>query len=1226
MSLLPRIFPRALLLAILFASSAWPQASTATVSGTVRDQSGAVIPSATVALANTATNVVSNTKTNDAGVYAFPGIIPGQYRLTVEVSGMQKYEATLTVQVQQSAVVDPVLTVGQTVTQVEVRDVTPILTVDSPTLGHTLERSRIEQLPINGRALSSLLSTVPGMEGTRAFGLRGGSQEFVLDGAAQTDKLWGGTMNRQPGLDTIQEFKVEVNNSSAKFTVPTTIIMSTKSGSNQLHGAAFETNRNNAYGKARSRIDPGTKPPFLNRNEFGASAGGPVYLPKLYNGKDRTFWFFAYEAYRNINPQTAGTNVFTQAMRNGDFSGLVDSQGRQTKLYNPWTTDPVTWARQQFNYNGQSNRIDPALLSPLAKQLYSVTPLPTLPDVNPLLENNWYGPLDSEGRNWTLSTRIDHRFSDKDAFYGRISYARYLTNSAFQAPPTLDKVANYSRTDAPNKGIALSWVRSFSPTFFNEVLISDQYQMARDATGQANGYYADKLGLPNPFNSDGFPGIYYTGLTGGCCYYESMNTRQSRFNYLIIDDNATKISGRHELMFGVHHRRDQLTILPDQQNKAGNNNFSTNATSLYDTTTPRGYPQPAPFTGSNIGNMYIGVMNYQNKFSRGDFYMRGREYALYFQDNFKVTPRLTLNLGLRYEYRPAYSEKNNILVSFDPANHAVVLSTSLDRMYALGATVPSLVQGLQAIDVKFETYKEAGFSKSMWTTPKTDFGPRLGFAYRFGDGLKSFILRGGYRMSYFPIPLRSFTASMGLSPPFTAWYSNDRATGSRLAPDGIQNWAMRSIPDVIAGVNSRDQITTDRAANLGRGWAVQPFYFAQNQADPRVQDWNLTVEKEIMPSTVARVAYVGNHGGALEQYYSYNQEVPTYIWYVTTGLQTPSGAYSGVLRRPFDKVVYGDILEYRGAGWSNYGGAQFELERRYSKGYAYQLFYVVGNDYAAGGQNWSLPIPSYTSFMPGAVPADVNERNRFINYQRDTGIPKHRVRWNWIVDLPFGKGKRIGGAANGVLDKVIGGWQIAGMGYLRSTYFSLPTGIYPNGNQIETYGYKYPIQDCTSGKCYPGYLWTNGGYIPANKINSTDPVTGKPNGIMGVPANYKPAGQPIWPWPANPSKSDPMYNFYGSNTVWVPLKDGTVVRTTYNDNLHPWRQQYLPSVRQWNLDSSLFKTIPVNERIFVRFNADFFNVFNHPGNPSGVSSTGVLSTRNSGSSAREIQLTLRLTW
>ena len=158
-------------------------------------------------------------------------------------------------------------------------------------------------------------------------------------------------------------------------------------------------------------------------------------------------------------------------------------------------------------------------------------------------------------------------------------------------------------------------------------------------------------------------------------------------------------------------------------------------------------------------------------------------------------------------------------------------------------------------------------------------------------------------MSYFPIPLRAFTAEMGLSPPFTAWYSNDRATGSNLSPDHIQNWAMRSVPDVIAGVNSRDQITTTSAANLGRGWAVQPSYFTLNQSDPRVQDWNLTIEKGIMSNTVARVSYVGNHGSALEQFYSYNQQMPNYIWYVTTRQQLPSGAYSGVLTRPFDKVT-----------------------------------------------------------------------------------------------------------------------------------------------------------------------------------------------------------------------------------------------------------------------------------------------------------------------------------
>ena len=219
----------------------------------------------------------------------------------------------------------------------------------------------------------------------------------------------------------------------------------------------------------------------------------------------------------------------------------------------------------------------------------------------------------------------------------------------------------------------------------------------------------------------------------------------------------------------------------------------------------------------------------------------------------------------------------------------------------------------------------------------------------------------------------------------------------------------------------------------------------------------------------------------------------------------------------------------------------------------------------------------------------------------------------------------MGRNAGGVLDKFIGGWQIAGMGNLRSNYFALPTSIYPTGTPIEIYGYKYPIQDCTSGTCYPGYLWFNG-YIPANRINSTDPATGKPNGIMGVPAEYKPAGQPGNPWPANPSRSDPMYSYYGGNTTWVTLKNGTSQRTTFDPRLHPWRQQYFPSTRQWGLDASLFKAIPIKEGLDFRMNIDFFNVLNHPGNPSGVGSNGVLSTRNSGSSARVAQLTLRLRW
>ncbi len=275
--------------AILLVTPAWPQASTATVSGTVRDQSGAVIPTASVTLSNTATGVSSTTPTNTAGFYIFAGVVPGQYNLLVEASGMQKFEGKLTVQVQQSAVVDTVLRLGQTTTEVSVQDVTPLVTVDSPTLSHVLERERIEQLPINGRFITELLQTVPGLEqeteydsvSTRAFGMRRGSTEFVLDGASTTDRLMGGVFRRPAGLDTIQEFKVETNVSSAKLARPTTVIMSTKSGTNQLHGSAFETHRNNAIGKARTRTDFYEKPPQLIRNEFGVSAGAPVILPKL---------------------------------------------------------------------------------------------------------------------------------------------------------------------------------------------------------------------------------------------------------------------------------------------------------------------------------------------------------------------------------------------------------------------------------------------------------------------------------------------------------------------------------------------------------------------------------------------------------------------------------------------------------------------------------------------------------------------------------------------------------------------------------------------------------------------------------------------------------------------------------------------------------------------------------------------------------------------------------
>jgi hypothetical protein len=277
-------------------------------------------------------------------------------------------------------------------------------------------------------------------------------------------------------------------------------------------------------------------------------------------------------------------------------------------------------------------------------------------------------------------------------------------------------------------------------------------------------------------------------------------------------------------------------------------------------------------------------------------------------------------------------------------------------------------------------------------------------------------------------------------------------------------------------------------------------------------------------------------------------------------------------------------------------------------------------------------VPEVNQFMPGLVSSGYDQRNAFLNYQRDSGIPKHSVKWNWLLDLPFGKGKLLGGNASGVLDKVIGGWQLAGIGTLRSNYFTLPTGNWNiTGEPIHLYGYKYPIQDCRSvSSCVPGYLWWNG-YIPANQINSKD-ANGNPNGYMGVPADYKPAVTPVTPWgsttlPANAPANTSLSSIWDTNNVWVPLKNGTAQKVGYNNGLHPWRNQYFPSVRQWNLDASLFKSIPITERVNLRFASDFFNVFNHPGNPNTVGGDGFLNCRaGSASTGRIMQLSLRLSW
>src|SRR5438067_11469597 len=304
---MPRIGVCTLGALLLWLPAAWPQASSSTVRGTVSDQQQAAVPKANVTLTNTSTNVARSTSTNESGVYVFPAVVPGPYRLTVDFPGMQKFEANLTVQVQQDPSVDVVLQVGQATAQVEVQDVTPMVTTESPTLGHTLERQRIEQLPVNGRNYQAFFATVPGIDSTgipQAYGMRTNTSVTLFDGAPVNEVWEGWDFGRGPGLDALQELHVETNNSSAKFTKPVTVLLSSKSGTNRFHGALFETIRNSGIGVARRRQDTFTKPPYLNRNEFGVSVGGPVFIPKVYDGRNKTFFFVSWEGLRQVACRT----------------------------------------------------------------------------------------------------------------------------------------------------------------------------------------------------------------------------------------------------------------------------------------------------------------------------------------------------------------------------------------------------------------------------------------------------------------------------------------------------------------------------------------------------------------------------------------------------------------------------------------------------------------------------------------------------------------------------------------------------------------------------------------------------------------------------------------------------------------------------------------------------------------------------------------------------------
>src|SRR5215469_14917771 len=870
------------------------QTGSGQIQGTVTDATGAVMPNASLALEQVSTAVKSQTVSSASGFFVFPSLPPGAYRLEVTASGMQKWQGEVTLQLGQQGVVNPQMKVaGATQEVTVVGDVSPLLTTTSPTLATVVERERIEQLPLNGRSIASLMvGTVPGLEGLntvapaqpRVFGLRDSAMEFVQDGVPLDDRSTGNLQVRPPGLDTVQEIRVETNSSSAKLDRPANAIFSTMSGTNTLHGSAFETGRNSGFGVARQRQYTFTKAPHLVRNEFGASLGGPVVLPRLYGGKNRTFFFAAWEESRLRQASTTGSAVWTDAMRHGDFSGLVDSNGRKITLYDPWSvTGPATnYSKTPF----PNNQLLMTQMSPLAKYVFGVTPLPTASGVSPLVAQNYFGLAPTAIDQRTLTFRGDHRIGAKDQIWGRYSHglSNQFNRRGFGTggfPITADNLWNRETYYEVSNTQAVSWTHTFSPGFFVETvgtasLINWQYSLNQPSAKQN---ISSMLGTPNPFGVNGAPVLTNLGYTGGGVQGISLSGVLPRSEYtkiFSVEQNYTKAIGRHQFEFGWRFRQELLNTKPDSPDQS-DLDFNSFATAEYNPATGSAFGT-MPQTGDLGANFFLGVAgSYAQARPPGNYNMHGKDVSSYVQDAWKVRRDLTLNLGVRWEYLGPYVDDRGMTAAFNFNSKSLIDAVPISQMVASGYTTQPIADGYAALGVKWITPGQAGLPDSIVSVSKHDFAPRAGFAWNPRLGGHSVVARGGYGLYHFPIPARTFS-ELRLNPPLQGSYSFSWNSSSQ-APDQLPNYFTRAAPTVIAGANSTNVLDISQPPTVLPG--VQITGLDRNLATSKAHEWNLVLESEVFKDTVFRVGWIGSAGRNLEMMQLFNTNpISNYVWFV----------------------------------------------------------------------------------------------------------------------------------------------------------------------------------------------------------------------------------------------------------------------------------------------------------------------------------------------------------
>ena len=1005
-------------LAVIFAGSPLFGQATGTLSGTVQDQSGAAMPGATVTATSQGTGVPRETKTDDTGRYLLPLLPIGTYSIRVTAQGFQPVDQKdLTLQVDETREVDFSLAPATVQQTVEVSATAVAVETANATLGQVITSQEVAELPLNGRDFVQLATLSPGTvaeTNPNSFFTTGGSSEVAIRGsfslsvggsrANSTDWLLDGVDNNEltaggiailPDIDALQEFKVLTYDYSAEYGTRggPTVLLTTKSGTNQFHGSLFEFLRNTDL-DARDFFAP-TRGEF-KQNQFGGTLGGPIK-------KDKTFFFLDYQGKRSLEGLTFLGTVPTAAERTGDFPQSVSvcpvilpsCPIGFPQLYNPYSTQTVggVTTRQPFMCDGGGNplptdangiqaagvpcnNIPSSLINPIAAQMANLYPAPTFS--NTLIDNYSNVPV-RNFKEGEADLRLDHNFSSKDSLYARFSYDQ-ATDYQPGGSPGFAEAGAFASTQSladHSRNAALSETHIFSPTSINKVTLGfnrDFNHILSFGTGSCE---SQKLGIPGANLGGVSCGLVSTEVSGP---YWPLGDRgytpfQGGTNVFSIADSFDMIRGKHEMTFGGQIRANQMNVLAEGF-QDGFWIFTNGWTA-----------SPTGAGGDNMADFLLGLADlalHDQNFQGPVTGRRWKMYRPYFQDNWRVSPNLTLNLGLAWAIVTPISEEANRQSNFD---------------YQTGNW--------------FVAGRNSGANVGI-ATDLTAFEPRIGLAWSPRGDRKTSV-RLGYSI-YHDSSWNQGAQGLWQNPP----YWEESANGSFFADGNLT-------PAQGYSISQGFPILTEPAGTSGFGgnWNAENLNFKQG----RIQQFNLNVERQIPGDVLVTVGYAGarsNH--LLSDDFNVNIASPT-----ACGTVSGYSLGCGAAAAPWGPFT--DVYDIFDDGHARYDSLQLKAETKSSHGlyglvsYTYSKAFDTGMPDGLGSNIGALYYP-----LPGAAKMDKGFSQIDLTHNFTASV---------VYDLPFGKGRRWGSSWGGAANSVLGGWEVTVIEHAISGF---PLFIYDSNN------------------------------------------------------------------------------------------------------------------------------------------------------------------------------------